>query len=115
MASELQDTSAAPYPTMEEITPRQIAECVHHLKGICSDAQQLAMLQWLEQQDGHTMMAVLGQFVTSIPQEQLPALIEEHIGTQPEEVKLQIHEQIMKVYRFFLSCTQTGTVTGTYG
>ena len=111
----MEDMSTAPYPTQEPITPAQVAECIHHLKKLTSDPQQLQMLEWLQAQDGRTMMAMLGQMVSSIPQEQLPAMIEEHIGAQPEEVKAAVREQISKVYTFFLSCSQTATVPATNG
>lgn len=110
MSGPLQETSQAPYPTQEPITPAMVAECVHHLKKLTNDPMQLHMLDWLQQQDGQTMMQALGSMVSQIPQQELPGMIEQHIGHQPEEVKVQVRSQIERVYSFFLSCSQQGVV-----
>ena len=75
-----------------------------------SSRRTYALLDWLQQQDGATMMQALGSMVSQIPQGELPGMIEQHIGHQPEEVKIQVRSQIERVYSFFLSCSQQGVV-----
>ena len=84
-----------------------VEQTLAFLNSICKDEGQRDMLKWMAGQPKEQLFFFLRNTIHNIPRESLAGMVSEQMPTHDDQTKLQVYEQVVKMYDF-LSNPGTG-------